>query len=179
MRSAIWQSPEVVAASAVAGYISALQRHGTAQPSARTSRICRQDGDRGRDGQHSARLSREGAGSTGFCPADNLNTDGIYGKDYTYRDDMTPEMMAKVVMENYDPKFAGARTAATCSWAASISAPVRAASRRSTSLKAKGIPLVIAGSFSQTYLRNAFNNGFLCIEVPAARESRARVVRAE
>jgi homoaconitate hydratase len=33
-------------------------------------------------------------------------------------------------------------------------------------LKAKGIPLVIAASFSQTYLRNAFNNGFLCIEVP-------------
>jgi len=25
---------------------------------------------------------------------------------------------------------------------------------------------VIAASFSQTYLRNAFNNGFLCIEVP-------------
>jgi len=35
-----------------------------------------------------------------------------------------------------------------------------------TALKAKGIRLVIAGSFSQTYLRNAFNNGFLCIEVP-------------
>jgi homoaconitate hydratase len=28
------------------------------------------------------------------------------------------------------------------------------------------VALVIAGSFSQTYLRNAFNNGFLCIEVP-------------
>jgi len=25
---------------------------------------------------------------------------------------------------------------------------------------------VIAGSFSQTYLRNAFNTGFLCIETP-------------
>ena len=25
---------------------------------------------------------------------------------------------------------------------------------------------MIAGSFSQTYLRNAFNNGFLCIEIP-------------
>ena len=35
-----------------------------------------------------------------------------------------------------------------------------------TCLKAKGIPLVIAASFSQTYLRNAYNNGFLCVEVP-------------
>ena len=25
---------------------------------------------------------------------------------------------------------------------------------------------IIAASFSQTYLRNAYNNGFLCIEVP-------------
>ena len=25
---------------------------------------------------------------------------------------------------------------------------------------------MIAASFSQTYLRNAYNNGFLCIEVP-------------
>jgi hypothetical protein len=30
-----------------------------------------------------------------FLPQDNLNTDAIYGKDYTYRDDMTPEMMAR------------------------------------------------------------------------------------
>ena len=39
-------------------------------------------------------------------PADNLNTDGIYGKDYTYKEGMTPEEMARVVMENYDPSFA-------------------------------------------------------------------------
>jgi homoaconitate hydratase len=35
-----------------------------------------------------------------------------------------------------------------------------------TCLKAKGFALVIAASFSRTYLRNAYNNGFLCIEVP-------------
>jgi hypothetical protein len=35
-----------------------------------------------------------------------VNTDAIYGKDYTYRDDVTKELMAKVVMENYDPEFA-------------------------------------------------------------------------
>ncbi len=28
------------------------------------------------------------------------------------------------------------------------------------------IRLVIAGSYSQTYLRNAINNGFLCVECP-------------
>jgi len=26
--------------------------------------------------------------------------------------------------------------------------------------------MVIAASFSQTYLRNAYNNGFLCVEIP-------------
>jgi homoaconitate hydratase len=50
-----------------------------------------------------------------FLPQDNLNTDGIYGKDYTYREDMTPEMMARVVMENYDPEFAE-RTLQGMSW---------------------------------------------------------------
>ena len=35
-----------------------------------------------------------------------------------------------------------------------------------TSLQARGIALVVAGSYSQTYLRNAFNNGFPCIACP-------------
>ena len=57
----------------------------------------------------SSRLPGASQGRLVFMPQDNVNTDAIYGKDYTYRDDMTPEMMAKVVMENYDPQFA-ART---------------------------------------------------------------------
>src|SRR5439155_20274654 len=32
--------------------------------------------------------------------------------------------------------------------------------------KYKGIPCVIAGSFSETYKRNAFNNGFVVFECP-------------
>jgi len=35
-----------------------------------------------------------------------------------------------------------------------------------TALKAKGIQCLLAGSFSETYKRNAINNGFLVIELP-------------
>jgi len=79
---------------------------------------------------------------------------------------MTPEMMAKVVMENYDPQFA-ARTNAGDVIVSQFNFGTGSSREQAvTCLKAKGIPLVIAASFSQTYLRNAFNNGFLCIEVP-------------
>ena len=100
-----------------------------------------------------------------FVPRENLNTDGIYGKDYTYRD-LSPEEMAGVVMENYDPSFservrpgdvlAGTRNFGTGS----------SREQAATALQSAGIRLVIASSFSQTYLRNAFNNGLACIEAP-------------
>ena len=35
-----------------------------------------------------------------------------------------------------------------------------------TSLKYKGLSVILAGSFSETYTRNAWNNGFICLEVP-------------
>ncbi len=101
-----------------------------------------------------------------FLPQDNLNTDGIYGKDYTYREDMTPEMMARVVMENYDPHFAALTVAGDVVVGGFNFGTGSSREQAVTALKRKGIPLVIAGSFSQTYLRNAFNNGFLCIETP-------------
>src|SRR5579883_1449356 len=101
-----------------------------------------------------------------FLPPDNVNTDAIYGKDYTYRDDMTKELMAQVVMENYDPRFA-ARTEAGDVIVGGFNFGTGSSREQAvTCLKAKGIPLVIAASFSQTYLRNAYNNGFLCVEVP-------------
>jgi homoaconitate hydratase len=157
-------SPEVVAASAVAGYIT-----GPRQSSARTpSRDYRQFAE---STQAEKVVILPGfpervRGRLVFLPAHNLNTDAIYGKDYTYRDDMTPEMMAKVVMENYDPQF-GARTQAGDVIVSGFNFGTGSSREQAvTCLKAKGIPLVIAASFSQTYLRNAYNNGFLCIEVP-------------
>ena len=50
-----------------------------------------------------------------------------------------------------------------------------------TALKHRGIQMVIAASFSQTYLRNAFNNAFICLESPALSEAlrQAHAVDAE
>jgi homoaconitate hydratase len=100
------------------------------------------------------------------APQDNLNTDGIYGKDYTYREAMTRETMARVVMENYDPTFAARTRTGDILVGGRNFGTGSSREQAVTALQAKGIPCVVAGSFSQTYLRNAFNNGFLCIETP-------------
>jgi homoaconitate hydratase len=157
-------SPEVVAASAVAGYIRgpfetnsvSLSRQYIEFPitsSAEKVEILPGFPERIR-------------GPLVFMPQDNVNTDAIYGKDYTYRDDMTAEMMAKVVMENYDPQFASRTEAGDIIVSGFNFGTGSSREQAVTCLKAKKIPMVIAASFSQTYLRNAYNNGFLCVEVP-------------
>jgi homoaconitate hydratase len=158
-------SPEVVAASAVAGYIRGPHEFAdchpvrnyteTSTPAAATEKVKILKG-----------FPERVKGRLVFVPQDNVNTDAIYGKDYTYRDDMTKEMMAKVVMENYDPQFA-ARTQSGDVIVGGFNFGTGSSREQAvTCLKAKGIPLVVAASFSQTYLRNAYNNGFLCVEVP-------------
>jgi homoaconitate hydratase len=158
-------SPEVVAASALAGYICA--------PGEFTSRQIARHFEEFAVAAATAEaveilpgFPAAIRGRLVFLPLDNMNTDGIYGKDYTYREDMTPEMMARVVMENYDPQFSS-RTGAGDVIVGGFNFGTGSSREQAvTALKCKGIPLVIAGSFSQTYLRNAFNNGFLCIESP-------------
>ncbi len=158
-------SPEVVASSAIAGYICGPHQFANRRPQRAFTEFVSASGD----AERVEILPGFPLGVKGrlvFMPQDNVNTDAIYGKDYTYRDDMTPDVMAKVVMENYDPQF-GARTKAGDVIVSQFNFGTGSSREQAvTCLKAKGIPLVIAASFSQTYLRNAFNNGFVCIEVP-------------
>ncbi|PYX33631.1 MAG: homoaconitase [Acidobacteria bacterium] len=158
-------SPEVVAASAVAGYIRGPHHFPASAPQRHYTELSAASG-----GAEKVEIlpgfPQRLQGRLIFMPHDNVNTDAIYGKDYTYRDDMTPEMMAKVVMENYDPQFATRAHAGDVIVSQFNFGTGSSREQAVTCLKAKGIPLVIAASFSQTYLRNAFNNGFLCIEVP-------------
>ena len=157
-------SPEVVAASAVAGYIRGPHEMSGHEPvrsytefaaSAAAEKVEILPG-----------FPERVHGRLVFLPQDNVNTDAIYGKDYTYRDDVTKELMAKVVMENYDPQFASRTLAGDVVVSGFNFGTGSSREQAVTCLKAKGIPLVIAASFSQTYLRNAYNNGFLCVEVP-------------
>mmetsp|Transcript_11260 Transcript_11260/g.18407 ORF Transcript_11260/g.18407 Transcript_11260/m.18407 type:complete len:667 (+) Transcript_11260:76-2076(+) len=101
-----------------------------------------------------------------FCDEDNINTDGIYAGKYTYQDGMTPEQMGEVAMDNYDPGFNQEYKNGDILVAGFNFGTGSSREQAATCLKEKGIPLVIAGSFSATYVRNAFNNGYLCLECP-------------
>ncbi|MEW5994216.1 MAG: homoaconitase, partial [Candidatus Zixiibacteriota bacterium] len=101
-----------------------------------------------------------------FCHQDNLNTDGIYPGKYTYIDDFTPEQQAGVVMENYDPEFGKIVKDGDILVGGFNFGTGSSREQAATALKYRGIRLVIAGSFNETYKRNAINNGFLAIEAP-------------
>ena len=101
-----------------------------------------------------------------FCHQDNLNTDGIYPGKYTYNDDMTPQQQAEVVMENYDPEFVKITKAGDILVGGFNFGTGSSREQAATALKYKGIQLVVAGTFNETYKRNALNNGYLLIECP-------------
>jgi len=101
-----------------------------------------------------------------FCPQDNMNTDGIYPGKYTYNDDMTPQQQAEVVMENYDPEFVKITKGGDILVGGFNFGTGSSREQAATALKYKGIQLVVAGTFNETYKRNALNNGYLLIECP-------------
>jgi len=101
-------SPAVVAASAIAGYITGpegLEYKNSAPPRDIKEFTAATGTSAATDILEGFPTGLEGR--VIFLPTDNLNTDGIYSKDYTYREDISKEKMAEVVMENYDPDFAG------------------------------------------------------------------------
>jgi homoaconitate hydratase len=158
-------SPAVVAASAVAGYIDLPDAKGDQKP------VC------GVKDQPKA-VKAPGVvktipgfpeiveGELIFCPQDNLNTDGIYPGKYTYIDDFTPEQQAQVVMENYDPEFGKIVKEGDILVGGFNFGSGSSREQAATALKYRGLRLLVAGSFSETYKRNALNNGFMAIEAP-------------
>lgn len=157
-------SPAVVAESAIKGYIAAPQAlevetraectvvKAPARP-AHTNKII--------DG-----FPAQMTGRVLLLPADNLNTDGIYGKDVTYRDDITFAQQGQYAMANYDPAFQTISRNGDVIVSGRNFGSGSSREQAATALASRGIQCVIAATSSQTYKRNAFNNGFIVLECP-------------
>ena len=158
-------SPAVVAASAVAGYITGPGPYSDAAPVG-TVREAEPPPTDGRRVPILAGFPEVLEGELLFCHQDNLNTDGIFPGKYTYIDDFSPEQQAAVVMENYDPAFVGLARDGDILVGGFNFGTGSSREQAVTAFKHKGIRLVLAGSFSATYLRNAINNGFVGLVVP-------------
>ena len=163
-------SPGVVAASAIAGHITGPREYDDVEL------VASIDGngaeEPGAGGEAEAAIAilpgfpEKLEGELLWLPRDNMNTDGIYGKDVTYRDDLTPDEMATHAFRNYDPGFQSTAKPGDLIVSGRNFGSGSSREQAATAIKFFGIPLVIAASFSQTYKRNAFNNGFPVMECP-------------
>ena len=158
-------SPAVVAASALAGFICAPQDFAE-QPAGTSIRRTQSKPPADVSVEIIDGFPPSVRGRVLFIDKDNLNTDGIYAGKHTYRDDMTPEQMAEVTFENYDPNFNTLYQKGDVVVGGLNFGTGSSREQAATALKFKGIPCVIAASFSETYKRNAFNNGFVVFECP-------------
>ncbi|KAJ2352933.1 mitochondrial Homoaconitase, partial [Coemansia sp. RSA 2673] len=169
-------SPAVVAASALQGYICSPETAiagASHPPSARPVLY----GSEVHKAKPAAAVSTDSASAISgfpqslsgrliFLPADNLNTDGIYPGKYTYQDDISREQMRSIVMENYDPEFARLVRADDIVVAGSNFGTGSSREQAATAILAAGVRLVICASASETFKRNAVNNGLLVLESP-------------
>ncbi len=161
-------SPAVVAASAIAGYICSPTKYQSTRLAASIHRPTRLPGTPAERGALSVipGFPPKVRGRAWFLDRDNLNTDGIYAGKHTYNDALTSEQMTAFIFENYDPDFrAQARPGDVIIGGLNFGTG-SSREQAATALKHSGIPCVIASSFSETYKRNAFNNGFVVFECP-------------
>ena len=101
-----------------------------------------------------------------WCDTDNLNTDGIYPGKYTYQDDITREKMAEVCMENYDATFRSTAKTNDILVGGYCFGIGSSREQAAVAILAKGIPMVVAGSFGDIFKRNSINNALLCLDAP-------------
>ena len=165
-------SPSVVAASALAGIICAPPfLHGVSSVSTVSlkgglTRKTTRSINTSLDSFEVSGFPISMMGKVLFCYQDNLNTDGIFSGLHTYKENMTPAEMAAVCMENYDPEFSRVVQRGDILVGGFNFGCGSSREQAATALKHCGIDVVLAGSFSETYKRNSFNNGLLCLEVP-------------
>lgn len=169
-------SPEVVAASAVLGKIGGPEEL-DGRPVPQNPEVVREI----TTPTGSAAAAEETGGAVevldGFpksiegelilCNADNINTDGIYPGKYTYQDDVPKEKMAQVCMENYDADFYSKTKPSDIIVSGYNFGTGSSREQAATAILARGMKMVVAGSFGNIFSRNSINNALLTLEIPA------------
>jgi homoaconitate hydratase len=156
-------SPAVVAESAIAGYIKSPTVYVDQTP-AGTFRRASVPARAAAKVPVIAGFPASVRGRTWLINRDNVNTDAIYAGKHTYNDAMKPGEMAKVIFENLDPSLAVRIEPGDIVVGGLNFGTGSSREQAATALKFAGIACVIAASFSETYKRNAFNNGFIAME---------------
>ena len=87
--------------------------------------------------------------------------------------------MAGHAMANYDPTFQKIAADGDIIVAGRNFGAGSSREQAATALKYRGVRAVIAASFSQTYLRNAFNNAFICLESAALSDAIRNALASE
>ena len=100
--------------------------------------------------------------------------------------DITREELAAVLIENYDPSFVKLVRSGDIVISGYNFGCGSSREQAATAFLAAGVRIIIAGSFSETFKRNGFNNTLLCIECPSLVDhvsqthgERVRTVRTE
>jgi homoaconitate hydratase len=101
-----------------------------------------------------------------FCGENNINTDAIYPGKYTYQDNISVTKMAEVCMENYDKEFRNIAREGDILVSGFNFGCGSSREQAVTAILAKNIPLVVAGSFGNTFSRNSINNALMGLELP-------------
>jgi len=158
-------SPAVVAASAIAGYICAPTPFDQIEPeyNVTINGTARRETA---DVEIIEGFPKQITGRALWLAIDNLNTDGIYSGKLTYRDDVTEDEMKAAAMANYDPQFNEIAQEGDIIIAGRNFGTGSSREQAVTCLKLRGISCVVAESSSETYKRNAFNNGFIVLACP-------------
>lgn len=171
-------SPEVVAASAVLGRIGGPEELEGKAVKANTEivksiEVTKSTGGASADAAVEVLdgFPKSIEGELILCDADNINTDGIYPGKYTYQDDISKEKMAEVCMENYDAEFREKTKSSDIIVSGYNFGTGSSREQAATAILAKGMRMVVAGSFGNIFSRNSINNALLTLEIPALIDS--------
>lgn len=154
-------SPELVASSAIKGFIDSSNYKDP------KIEIISHSNNRNDSHVEAIKMDMELIeGPVLLCPNDNISTDGIFPSSHTYNESLTDEEIANLAMLNYDPDFQHKVQSGDILVSGFNFGCGSSREQAAVSLSLKGIKIIVAGSFSQTFRRNAINNGFGLVEAP-------------